>query len=218
MLVVLVLFVSSLFLLFAGYIGSEFFPKSDRGEFLVQIEMPKDAAIEQTNLMTQRAEQYLRSKTEVTDLITTVGQTSEGFGATQATAYKSEIDVKLVPRGDREDDSYVYAAKTKSELAQRAGGRKSKNSAGEHYGYGRYGATIAGGYGSNVGQCDGICQCRHERSYRKIKGATELKLSVETGNPEIDVQVDRDKMAALGLDLQTVGDDDADRFQRQYRQ
>ena len=32
-----------------------------------------------------------------------------------------------------------------------------------------------------------------------------MKLSVEGGNPEIDVQVDRDKMAALGLNLQTVG-------------
>src|SRR5690606_21436128 len=32
-----------------------------------------------------------------------------------------------------------------------------------------------------------------------------IKLSVETGNPEISVSVDRDKMAALGLSLQTVG-------------
>jgi len=34
---------------------------------------------------------------------------------------------------------------------------------------------------------------------------TEIKLTVEDGNPEINVQVDRDKMAALGLTLQTVG-------------
>jgi HAE1 family hydrophobic/amphiphilic exporter-1 len=40
---------------------------------------------------------------------------------------------------------------------------------------------------------------------RKIKGSAELKLSVEQGSPEINVQVDRDKMAALGLSLQTVG-------------
>ena len=38
-------FFSSIYLLVGGYIGSEFFPKSDRGEFLVQIEMPlKDAS------------------------------------------------------------------------------------------------------------------------------------------------------------------------------
>ena len=40
---------------------------------------------------------------------------------------------------------------------------------------------------------------------KKIPGATEIKLTSEAGNPEIKVQVDRDKMAALGLNLQTVG-------------
>jgi HAE1 family hydrophobic/amphiphilic exporter-1 len=39
----------------------------------------------------------------------------------------------------------------------------------------------------------------------KIPGATEIKLTSEAGNPEIKVQVNRDKMAALGLNLQTVG-------------
>ncbi|HEY8955448.1 efflux RND transporter permease subunit, partial [Chitinophaga sp.] len=40
---------------------------------------------------------------------------------------------------------------------------------------------------------------------KTINGATEVKLSVEDGNPEINVQVDRDKMAALGLTLDAVG-------------
>jgi HAE1 family hydrophobic/amphiphilic exporter-1 len=40
---------------------------------------------------------------------------------------------------------------------------------------------------------------------KKVPGATEMRLSVEAGNPEINVQVDRDKMAALGLTLSTVG-------------
>src|SRR3546814_7360186 len=40
---------------------------------------------------------------------------------------------------------------------------------------------------------------------RKIPGTSESKLSVEGGTPEIAVEVNRDKMAALGLNLQTVG-------------
>jgi HAE1 family hydrophobic/amphiphilic exporter-1 len=32
----------------------EFFAASDSGEFLVQIELPKDASLEQTNFMTQK--------------------------------------------------------------------------------------------------------------------------------------------------------------------
>ena len=44
-----------------------------------------------------------------------------------------------------------------------------------------------------------------EAELRTIPGTTEIKLTVEDGNPEINVKVDRDKMAALGLTLQTVG-------------
>ena len=204
LLVVLLLFVSSIFLLMGGFIGTEFFPQSDRGEFLVQIEMPKDAAIEQTNLMTQRAEQFLRSKKEVTDLITTVGQTSEGFGATQATAYKSEIDVKLVPRDKREDDSYVYAAKLKTELAKTLVGAKVKTVPVNIMGTADM-APLSLTVTAPTLDSAMMFANNAMNLLTKIKGTTEVRLSVEAGNPEIDVQVDRDKMAALGLNLQTVG-------------
>ena len=44
---------------------------------------------------------------------------------------------------------------------------------------------------------------KHE--LEQIKGSSEVKLTTEAGNPEINVQVDRDKMSSLGLNLQTVG-------------
>src|SRR5690606_15325332 len=44
-----------------------------------------------------------------------------------------------------------------------------------------------------------------EAELLKIPGTSEVELSVEDGNPEITVQVDRDKMSRLGLDLSTVG-------------
>ena len=74
------LLIASFWLVGAGFIGAEFFAKSDRGEFLVQIEMPKDASIEQTNAITQKAEELLEDKKEVTKMITTVGQSSDGMG------------------------------------------------------------------------------------------------------------------------------------------
>src|SRR5690606_34447269 len=49
-----VLFIGSFGLVGAGFVGGEFFPRMDRGEFLVQIELPKDASIEQTNFITQK--------------------------------------------------------------------------------------------------------------------------------------------------------------------
>ena len=40
---------------------------------------------------------------------------------------------------------------------------------------------------------------------RKVPGATNVKLSSEGGNPEINVKVDREKMTSLGLNVATVG-------------
>lgn len=200
----LVLLFSSLYLVGGGFIGSEFFTKTDRGEFLVQIELPKDASIEQSNLMAQKAEKYLRSKKEVVDMITTVGQTSEGLGNTQSTAYKAEIDVKLVDKNKRTDDSYVYAAKMKRELQKVLIGAKIKTVPVGLLGTADQAPLALVVTGPNLDSAMIFAKAA-AAELDKIEGASEIKLSVESGNPEINVQVNRDKMAALGLTLQTVG-------------
>ncbi|MGE9310075.1 efflux RND transporter permease subunit [Niabella sp. CJ426] len=204
LLAVFVLLIASFSMIGAGFVGTDFFPKSDRGEFLVQIEMPKDVSIEQTNQMTQRAEAFLKTKPEVTNLITTVGQSSDGMGASQATAYKSEISVRLVEKKDRADDANVYAAKTKRELEKILVGAKVKTVPVSILGSAENAPLGLVVTGPNL---DSVMRFANDAKDKLggIKGATEIKLSVETGNPEINVQVDRDKMAALGLSLQTVG-------------
>ncbi|RYY57447.1 MAG: efflux RND transporter permease subunit [Chitinophagaceae bacterium] len=202
--IILVLFIGSFSLVGAGFIGAEFFAKSDRGEFLVQIEMPKDVSLEQTNQMTQRAEDFLRTKPEVTQLITTVGQSSDGVGASQSTAYKSEISVKLVEKKQREDDAYVYAAKTKRELERVVVGAKVKTVPVSILGTAEQAPLALVVTGPELEPVMAFAKQAMD-TLRGIAGATEIRLSVETGNPEINVQVDRDKMASLGLSLQTVG-------------
>jgi len=61
----IVLFIASIMLLGKGYIGTDFFPTNDKGEFYLQIEMNKDGSIEQTNFTTQQAENYLTQKPEI---------------------------------------------------------------------------------------------------------------------------------------------------------
>ncbi|UUC46030.1 efflux RND transporter permease subunit [Flavobacterium cerinum] len=198
------LFFASLYMVAGGYVGGEFFARSDAGEFLVQIEMPKDASLEQTNFMTQKAEDFLKKQKEVKSLITTVGQTSEGFGGTQATAYKSEIRVKLVDQDQRQDDSYVYAAKVKRKMQNVLVGPKIKTVGMSIMGTAEEAPLALVVTGTTLDSAMVFAKAAEKELY-KIKGASEIKLSVETGNPEVNVQVDRDKMAALGLTLQTVG-------------
>lgn len=201
--IVILLFFSSFALVGAGFIGGEFFPKTDRGEFLVQIELPKDVSIEQSNFMAQKAEAYLEKNKDIVSLITTVGQTSEGFGGTQATAYKAEINVKLTDKSQRSESSYIFAAKIKRELEKELIGAKVKTVP-----VGLMGADQAPIAlvitGSSLDSAM-VFANKAAVELTKISGAAEIKLTSETGNPEINVQVDRDKMAALGLSLQTVG-------------
>ncbi|MES2240236.1 MAG: efflux RND transporter permease subunit [Bacteroidota bacterium] len=204
-LVVLVLFFSSTIgLMGGGFIGGEFFAASDSGEFLVQIELPKDASLEQTNFMTQKAEAYLKAQKYVHSQITTIGQTSEGMGASQATTYKAEIDVKMIAQEERTDDASVYAAKMKRQLEKVLVGAKVKTVPVGIMGTAEDATLGLIVTGPNVESAMKFAKLA-EAELRTIPGTTEIKLTVEDGNPEINVQVDRDKMAALGLTLQTVG-------------
>lgn len=204
LIVVTLLFFSSFGLIFGGFIPGEFFAQGDRGEFLVQMELPKDASIEQTNQMTRRAEEFLASKPEIVSTITTVGQSSDGFGAALAPAYKSEITVKLVEKKYRKDPSDIYAAKIKRELEQILVGAKVKTVPISIVGFAEQAPLEMVVIGADL---DSVMKYAEAAlaELRKIPGTSETKLSVETGNPEIIVEVDRDKMAALGLELQAVG-------------
>ncbi|RAJ01554.1 HAE1 family hydrophobic/amphiphilic exporter-1 [Chitinophaga skermanii] len=202
----------AIFLLFAsftlltkGYIGGEFIPNGDRGQFIVMMEMPKDASLEQTNQVTRKVEQILNKKPEVTTLITTVGQTSEdGFGVSQATVYKSEITVMLVDQKKRADASDIFAAKLKSELAAQLPGVKVKTTPVSIMGTAQRAPVELVVMGNDLDTVMGYAK-RAMALLKTIKGTSEVKLSVEEGNPEINVQVDRDKMSALGLTLESVG-------------
>ena len=204
------LFVGSCSLIPTGFIGADFMPPMDRGKFLVQFELNKDASLEQTNFITQKAENYLRNlkvdgtnKPLVESMITTVGQSTSGMGGTQATAYKSEIQLTLIDKKERSESTNVIAAKLKRELSQYLVDAKVKT-------------VPVGMMGAEQAPIDlvvtsdnvTLAQEYAEKAaalLKTIEGATEVKLTSEAGNPEINVQLDRDKMTLLGLNVATVG-------------
>lgn len=201
--VVLVILIFGLSFGLAKFIGGEFMPGIDKSEFLVQIELPKEASVEKTNFMTQKAEAFLAQKPEIKKMITTVGEQSNDFGGVQATDYKSEIDVILVDKKERQENSFIYAARIRNELARELTGAKIRTVP-----VGLMGAEQAPlalvVTGPDLDSINKFAEVAMD-SLRTIKGASEIKLSSEGGNPEINVTIDRDKMASLGLDIQTVG-------------
>ncbi len=199
--IAIVLFAGSCSLSFLGYIGSDFFPASDKGEYMIQLELEKDASLEKTNFLTQKAEAIIKAKPEVERIITTVGQSSDGVMSTAGSRYKSEIHV--IMKDSYTENSKVYAAVLQRELENALIGAKIKS-----VNMGLMGAEQAPlkltVIASDVADASEFA-VQAADLLRKVPGATNVKLSSEGGNPEINVKVDREKMTSLGLNVATVG-------------
>ncbi|MFC4165621.1 efflux RND transporter permease subunit [Epilithonimonas zeae] len=198
-----IILISSFMLVAFGFIGGEFFPKMDRGQFLVQMELPKDASVEKTNQVTLAVEKYLRDDKDVVDMITTVGQQSSGFGGAQATLYQSEIQVILVDKSERNESTDIKSAKIKRALEEKFTGVEFKTAP-----IGLMGADNAPIEMVVTAQDNETANKEANRILellKKVPGSVDAELSTDSGSPEVQVNIDRDKMASLGLNLSSVG-------------
>ena len=201
--ITLVMFFASLSLVGAGYIGGDFFPASDKEEFYVQFELDKDASIEQTNILMQKAEAYLAKKPEIDKIITTVGQSSDGMMSTSGTKYKGEIQVFLEDGHKKKEPTKVYAARLKREMENIAIGAKVKT-----INVGLMGAEQAPLNLTVIAPTQEVALEYAEKAAEllaNIPGSSQIKLTSEDGSPEVVVKLDRDKMNSLGLNVATVG-------------
>lgn len=204
LLISVVLFFGSIALVPAGFIGADFFPSSDRGEFFLQFELEKDASLEKTNILTRQAEDILASKPEIEKIITTVGQSSEGgLSSAGGSRYKSEIHVILNEEAKRKLNSKVYAVQLRNEMLPKLVGAKIKSVP-----VGIMGAEQAPLKLTIIGSTVEDAQefaLQAADLLREVPGARDVKLTSESGNPEISVKVDREKMTSLGLNVASVG-------------
>jgi len=197
------LFIASLGLIAGGFIGNEFISLGDRGEFMLQVEMPADASLKHTNQLTRQAERIIFAHPKVTSVYTTVGATSDFF-AIQGGANKAEIQVKLVDKSQRNKHSNLIAHELTEEIRQRIPGIRIKKAI----------ANIAGGTDQSPVQL--VIRSTNRDTLNKyaplllkkvsdIPGTTDTRLTIEGVNPEISVEIDKEKMAGLGVTMDQVG-------------
>lgn len=195
-----VLFIASLILVPLGFIGNEFASIGDRGEFYLNIELPKNSTIEQTNLITQKAEAIIESNPLVTSVFTTVGSPEDG----QVQPYLSEILIKILPYDKRDVTTEDCARGIKLDLQRQLAGAKITTAQ----------SAITGGKDTNPiemyitgNSVDTVLMAAEAIKTRLsgIPGLIDMKLSYETGNPEINIKPDREKMAKLGVSFELLG-------------
>lgn len=187
-----------------GFIGFEFMPDVDQSEFSVLIELPKDISIEDASAEVARAEQWLLDKPEIREVVSMVGQTTSQSESTQGTPYLSELNVKMVPPKEREQNVRQYISHLRRELSDYMVDAKIRMFAATLHGANNRAAieyVISGTAADSVARFGEYAL----DVMRSIPGTLQQELSTGSGMPEIRVGVDREKMSALGLSLDNVG-------------
>ncbi len=201
---IVVLFFSSFGLITNGYIGTAFIQPGDRGEFIMKLELPKDATLQETNLATQKAESFFERKKEVTKVFATIGKSSGMFGS-QTTAYMAEMTMKLVPQDERDGvNTDIYAQRVRNELERELPGVKVTTAPVSFFGGADEDPLQVYISGSDKTQVMDYAN-KILAEIKKVEGTLEAKLSIEEGSPEIKVSVDRERMSQLGLTMDMVG-------------
>ncbi|MCE1198508.1 MAG: efflux RND transporter permease subunit, partial [Marinilabiliales bacterium] len=170
-----------------------------------QVEMPKDATLKETNLKVLEVERILRTKPEIKSLFSTIGATSEGMGMNANSANKAEIDIKLVDKEFREVTANVYANQLKNELMGKVTGAKITAAVMNPMFGGTDDAPIQIIVMSSNSDSLTKYSAKIQELVKKTPGTTNVKSTLENANTEISVELDKKKMATLGLDLGSVG-------------
>lgn len=203
--IVIVLFGATAYVMNMGILGSELVATGDQGKIQLKLEYDKNTTVVENNLKTRRIEDYLLSQPEVKKVFANIaGPSTTGLesSASVGTEYKSELTIKLVEKSQRSLSTEDYMIQKVKELESRFPGIKVRSSV---IGMVSFGEPI-----QIVLNCENnalLMKTANElkRKIETMPGANDVSLSVEEGNPQAEINIDREKMGQLGLDIYTVG-------------
>jgi len=183
----------------SGLTGFEFMKQTDRSQFSMALEFTPGTTLDYNNRQTQKIERRIASLPEVTSILTNVGKGGDGV----ATDNQTEIVVSLCPKEQRSLTTAQLGQKVKELTADIPGVKVYINQIGFTGGTSSapVNVEITGVNHDSIMKSAGLVAS----NLIMTPGVTYLKLSATQGNPETRVEIDRQKMAALGLTVTDVG-------------
>ncbi len=202
LMIVAALFLTSILLIPAGFIGSEFMATgNDQGQYTVSLELPQGTKLTQTDQVTRKVEQFLMKMPETEKIMATVGSSSAGFSLSSS-PNNAVISVTSIPVNKRVKTVDEMMMESKAMMAGIPGVKGHVNIA-SSFGGGQapIQLMVTGDSWSRVARGADIVK----RVMQTIPGTADVQLSSNAGNPERQIQIDRDKMSSFGLTMAEVG-------------
>jgi hydrophobic/amphiphilic exporter-1 (mainly G- bacteria), HAE1 family len=202
--VVTVAFLASFTLVGMSFIGSEFMPQTDRGEFTISLEGEAQNTVFQTNQLVEKVERILFAKPEVLKVQSNVGYDSQAsmFGAS-GEAHKAELNVTIIDKNERKIKIDEYCQIVKKEILTTIPGLKVTVQPASMMGNTQAPIQIL----LRSSDMEEVYKVADQvmKVIKDVPGVNDIKLSVDKSKPEIHVKLDRDKMSMLGLSVADVG-------------
>jgi HAE1 family hydrophobic/amphiphilic exporter-1 len=194
LLVIMGMFVASCFLV--PLIGVSFVPEQDKSQVRVELKTPVNSSLDFTTRKTIEVIRYLRKlNPEIKFVYTTVG------GGFTNEKYRSIIYLKLVPKHERKRGQAEILKAVRKQLSNFAGVKASVSAEGK------------GGPGDSPIQVSiqGDDQVQLEKVAAKVfqiakgvPGAADIDSSLEKNRDNVNLQIDRKKVADLGLNFADI--------------
>lgn len=201
-LVATVLLFGSFYLVGGGYIQTEFMDAGDRGEFILSMELDRSTTLEQTNSWCLQVEKQLLKYPEIANIYTKVGSRGGSMSILE-TPFSAEFMIKLVPLDKRNSSTKLFAQQMRRDMVSLFAGPSFKVEEVNIMGTTARPLQIFV-RGNKLDSAIAYSQIV-ARELRSIEGTSDVQSSVESGDKEIVVKFDRDKLASLGLTIGEIG-------------
>jgi len=176
-------------------LGFDFFPKMDRGQFEIQLERAPGTSLRSTEMTFRQIEDIIyETIPELKNQNTDIG-VGETFGAFAKGSYAGEIRVNLIEKEKRKRKQMEIESALRKRL-EKIPGITFLITQGQFLG--EEGDLVIHLYGEDIDTAR-ILSDKIKSVIKDIPGAVDVTTSLETGRPELQILLDRDRISALGL-------------------
>lgn len=203
---ILVFFIS-LFIIGAGVIKVDFFPKEDMGRFNINFMLPMGSTVEKTNLIAQEIEKLIAKIPEVKEYVSTIGDTGMIMSDLTETAGSSsgpefgKILINIGYDNERKRSQSEIIEELDSKLAEIPGIKYSFFEVEMGPPVGRPVAIQI--YGEEFEELKNISQTV-EKHLKSIPGTRNVQNSFQENKPQVSIKVDRTNAAKHGITAQEI--------------
>jgi HAE1 family hydrophobic/amphiphilic exporter-1 len=184
-------------------VGKEFLPADDRGEFQVLVRSPEGTSLAATTTIAERIARDIRGLPGVTATLTSIGNSTSGFGGVAIGAgNRASIYVKLVSRDQRANSQQNVMLSARELLTHYPADLRTAVLQAGGAGGGQADVMYVLG-GPDLEKLDSYSHAMID-SVKRVRFVADVDSSLVFGKPELRVEIDRQRAADLGVRVNDI--------------